>query len=94
MSSKCKYAKALSSDGWCRTASYYCTPQQEATCKHRAEYITNADHIRSLSDEELAEYLSNVYFGGFNDGLHRPPRVEQTLYTFDWLQREWTEQEG
>lgn len=63
--SKCIHANKLHDNLWCSTACMYCTLSQEETCRHRKDVPdtnvvkTNADHIRSMSDEELAELLLN-----------------------------------
>lgn len=62
--SKCIHANKLHDNLWCSTACMYCTLSQEETCRHRKDVPvrkvvkTNADHIRSMSDEELADYMS------------------------------------
>lgn len=37
--------------------------------------MTNADHIRAMSDEELAEFIHNTYFNGYEDGVFEEPYV-------------------
>ena len=32
-------------------------------CPHRTEPMTNADRIRSMTDEELAKWLDNFFWG-------------------------------
>lgn len=44
---------------------------------------TNADRIRAMSDEELAEFLVTVETHGYHD-----QSVSGTLEMFDWLQSE------
>ena len=44
---------------------------------------TNADRIRAMSDEELAEFLVNVETQGYHD-----QSVSGTLEMIDWLQSE------
>lgn len=47
-----------------RTPSGYCgSTGGAATCPHRQKKQTNADRIRSMSDEELADWLG-VYCNG------------------------------
>jgi len=53
----------------------YCTAQQEATCKHKSEHVANADHIRNMSDVELAEFLEGDY-GNIETGM-----------ALDWLRK-------
>lgn len=54
---KCKYRTALSDQCFCRVACMYCTAEQESRCKSKIPDGTNADRIRSMSDEELAAIL-------------------------------------
>lgn len=49
---------------------------------------TNADRIRSMSDEELAEFLVSVETYGYHD-----QSVSGTLDMFEWLQSEVEEEE-
>ena len=59
--SKCIHANKLHDNLWCSTACMYCTLSQEEMCRHRKDVPdtnvvkTNADHIRSMTDEELAK---------------------------------------
>lgn len=79
---KCKYEN----DGDCCNCG---SPQYLCKCKpkicHSVAPVTNADRIRAMSDEELAEYLSAVYFYGMLDGMEKPPKVEHYKYTIDWM---------
>ena len=51
----CKYKSRVWDNGWCNVACRYCTLTQEATCKHNKQ--TNADKIRAMTDEELADFF-------------------------------------
>ena len=51
----CKYKGRVWENGWCNVACRYCTFTQESTCAHNKQ--TNADRIRAMSDEALAEML-------------------------------------
>ena len=63
--SKCIHANKLHDNLWCSTACMYCTLSQEEMCRHRKDVLvrnvvkTNADHIRYMTDEELADYMSD-----------------------------------
>lgn len=57
---KCKYRKLLNDQNFCLTACRYCTSEQERNCKSKILDGTNADRIRSMSDEELAEWLDKI----------------------------------
>lgn len=67
--SKCIHANKLHDNLWCSTACMYCTLSQEEMCRHRKDIPdtkdakTNADHIRSMTDEELAEWLFKFFWG-------------------------------
>ena len=59
-------------------------------CQYRTEPITNADRIRAMSDEELAEFLCSVYddddtFGKFINGYIIPYYNEDSIK--EWLQQ-------
>ena len=59
---ECPFAKELTTEngGMCRHTGYYCTYQYESRCevkKMHTQKQTNADRIRAMSDEELAEFL-------------------------------------
>ena len=64
---KCKYEN----DGDCCN---FGSPRYMCKCKpkicHSVAPVTNADRIRAMSDEELAEYLSAVYFYGMLDDFN------------------------
>lgn len=49
----CLHKNKLWNSRWCPVTCFYCTGEQERTCKHNK--VTNADRIRAMSDEELAE---------------------------------------
>ena len=51
----CKYKRRVWENGWCNVACSYCTFTQESTCSHNRQ--TNAERIRSMTDEELAKLL-------------------------------------
>ena len=53
----CKYKSRVWDNGWCNVACSYCTLTQESTCKHNKQ--TNADRIRAMSDEELANFVAS-----------------------------------
>ena len=57
----CKYKSKLCVSGWCDVACMYCTFTQERNCEHNKK--TNADIIRSMSDEELDYFLRKVTYG-------------------------------
>ena len=59
----CKHKKRLWENGWCNVACRYCTFTQENSCEHNKQ--TNADRIRAMSDEELADILTAAAGGSF-----------------------------
>ena len=48
--------------------------------------MTNGDRIRSINDEELAEFIDNVYLDGYYDGQH--DTIYGTMYDKEWLKQE------
>lgn len=56
----CKHKKRLWENGWCNVACRYCTFTQESACEHNKQ--TNADRIRAMSDEELADFLCSIAY--------------------------------
>lgn len=75
MKKKCNCLRCKHS-GQCDSATGYCNGFQPT-------YETNADRIRSMSDEELAEFLVTVETYGYHD-----QSVSGTLEMFEWLQSE------
>lgn len=51
----CLHKNKLWDSRWCPVTCFYCTGEQERTCKHNK--VTHADRIRAMTDEELAETL-------------------------------------
>lgn len=37
--------------------------------------MTNAEHIKEMNNEELAEFIHNTYFDGYEDGIFEEPYV-------------------
>lgn len=84
---------------WCITkgivcdrvsASGYCA--QSACTRVFRSYVpiqTNADHIRSMSDEELWEFLHDVYRAGTDDAEEWSFGVRQYsfIWNVDWLRQ-------
>jgi hypothetical protein len=61
---ECPYRKEIDFSLWCKRTCRYCTLEQRKTCnvKKEAIKITNADRIRSMTDEELAEFLDDIAY--------------------------------
>ncbi len=53
---KCKNCINLDRKGWCEKAIDSPEPNRERECYY-FQQMTNADRIRQMSDEELAEFL-------------------------------------
>ena len=67
-----------------RTPSGYCgSTEGAATCPHRQRKLTNADRIRSMTDEELANKMSGLESFALTCGGGWPP--EKWL---EWLKEE------
>ena len=74
-------------DGVCRKLSsdtdfQYCVM---GPCPH--ETLSNADRIRSMSDEELAEFIDKCEAAGYNDSSIARDENDQLMDMLDWLQR-------
>ena len=54
----CIYKNKLWENRWCPVTCFYCTGWQQDNCEHNK--ATNADRIRSMSDEELAKFLCGI----------------------------------
>ena len=90
----CKHKSKVWDNGWCNVACRYCTLTQESTCEHN--HKTNADRIRSMSDEELAVFWSNHYddfcqnkpeCGALLDTDGCIPEEMCVAYTLEWLRQ-------
>ena len=80
----CSY---FAKDGVCRKLSsdtdfQYCVM---GPCPH--ETLSNADRIRSMSDEELAEFIDKCETAGYNDSSIARDENDQLMDMLDWLQR-------
>ena len=49
---------------------------------------TNADRIRNMSDEELAEFIEQCEACGYNDGSITPIKDGGHMNMLEWLQAE------
>lgn len=68
----------------------YCAKQDklEPDCQHcKQQYVTNADKIREMTDEELAELLDQTYFNGMVVGKNSRHSVD-IKYWLKWLKEE------
>lgn len=56
----CKFADQVYGNDWCPIGKIYCTGGNECGFNHNHQ--SNADRIRAMSDEELAEFLQDAKF--------------------------------
>lgn len=86
-------------DFTCITYAAYMSKQNNiGTWQERMkkELITNADRIRSMSDEELAEWIERIRMWCANDGCGKTcplkdicySKADTPLETLDWLKQE------
>ena len=91
---KCVHENKLWDNRWCSKACRYCTSEQEATCWHKKVPDpvppTNADHIRSMTDEELGDFLDSIYCHGWNYGAAH--RMDDDPDYHDWLKQPYKEE--
>lgn len=81
----CIHKNKLTEHNWCKVAGYYCTLNQEMTCDRKVveKPQANADRIRSMSDEELAQYLA-ILIADTRDGVAYSTDEDRW---FNWLQQ-------
>ena len=48
---------------------------------------TNADRIRAMTDEELADFIDRCEAAGYNDSSIARDENDNLMDTFDWLQQ-------
>ena len=53
---KCKFSKSLSDVGFCKTAGYYCTFEQEYTCKFKREEPT----MNEMKPQEIYSIIKTM----------------------------------
>lgn len=92
--SRCVYENKLHYNRWCSKACMYCTATQQETCWHKKVpdtnvVKTNADHIRSMTDEELGDFLDDIYCHGWNYGSL--DRVDSDPDYHEWLKQPYKE---
>ena len=54
---------------------------------------TNADRIRAMSDEELAEFIDKCEVAGYNDSSIARDKNNELMNALDWLQQPAEERE-
>ena len=83
---KCKFEH---DDDCCNSGS----PQYMCKCKpdvcHSAVPMTNADRIRSMSDEELSDFAFEVYKAGYDDAEAESfgERKCSWIWSRDWFRQ-------
>ena len=83
----CKKCNNLVND-WCEKVIDSPDPDMQRDCQHFCEK-TNAQKIRSMSDDELNELFHDIYNAGVDDAVeyewgHRTNSFE---WTMEWLQK-------
>lgn len=56
-------------------------------CPYRTEPITNADRVRSMSDEELAKFLDMCESRGYEDSSIATDSSGHCMDMLEWLQQ-------
>ena len=82
----CKKCNNLVND-WCEKMIDSPDPDMQRDCQHFREK-TNADRIRSMTDDELNDLFNDIYNAGVDDAVeyewgHRTNSFE---WTMEWLQ--------
>lgn len=78
---KCKYGQ----NGACEKLFRPNCPDS-SEC-YEFELYTNADRIRAMSDEELADFIDRCEAAGYNDSSIARDENDNLMDTFDWLQQ-------
>ena len=83
----CKKCKNLVND-WCEKVIDSPDPDMQRNCQHFCEK-TNADRIRSMTDDELNEMFHEIYNAGAEDAVAYEwgQRTNSFEWTIEWLQK-------
>ena len=83
----CKKCKNLVND-WCEKVIDSPDPDMQRDCQHFCEK-TNAQKIRSMSDDELNELFNDIYNAGAEDAVSYEwgQRKNSFEWTMEWLQQ-------
>ena len=75
-------------NGWCEKVIDSPDPDMQRDCQHFCEK-TNADKIRSMTDDELNELFSEIYAAGAEDAVSYEwgNRKNSFEWTITWLQQ-------
>ena len=88
---KCKYEGTGIWNGRCTgTKEVDPCPGYDKCKEYKPDYMTNADRIRAMTDEELNELFHEIYNAGTDDASsyewgHRTNSFE---WTMEWLQKQ------
>ena len=83
----CKKCNNLVND-WCEKVIDSPDPDMQRDCQHFCEK-TNADRIRSMTDDELNELFNEIYNAGAEDAVAYEwgQRTNSFEWTMEWLQQ-------
>ena len=83
----CKKCNNLVND-WCEKVIDSPDPDMQRDCQHFCEK-TNAQKIRSMSDDELNELFHDIYNAGAEDAVAYEwgQRTNSFEWTMEWLQQ-------
>ena len=87
---KCKYEGTGIWNGRCvGTKEVDPCPGYDKCKEYKPDYMTNADRIRSMSDDELNELFNEIYNAGAEDAVAYEwgQRTNSFEWTMDWLQQ-------
>ena len=87
---KCKYEGTGIWDGRCTGTKEVDPCQGYDKCKqYKPNYMTNADRIRSMTDDELNDLFHEIYNAGVDDASSYEwgQRTNSFEWTMDWLQK-------
>ena len=83
----CKKCNNLVND-WCEKVIDSPDPDMQRDCQHFREK-TNADRIRSMTDDELNDLFHDIYNAGVDDAVAYEwgQRTNSFEWTMEWLQK-------
>ena len=83
----CKKCNNLVND-WCEKVIYSPDQDMKRDCQYLCEK-TNAQKIRSMTDDELNELFNEIYNAGAEDAVayELGQRTNSFEWTMDWLQK-------
>ena len=83
----CKKCNNLVND-WCEKVIDSPDPDMQRDCQHFREK-TNADRIRSMTDDELNDLFNDIYNAGVDDAVEYEwgQRTNSFEWTMEWLQQ-------